>query len=59
MYAGMNIECVRALKGLSGSSRLHFTLAAVPVLFVHATVTVAKTRTSATPNENNMVTGAV
>ena len=55
-------ECVRTLKGLAllrashsgkialaGSRRLRFTLAAAPVLFAHAVVTVAKNRTSTTP----------
>ncbi len=55
--------CVRALKGLAlprvshsgeialtGSRRLRFTLAAAPVLFAHAVVTVAKDHTSATPS---------
>ncbi len=56
------LECVHALKGLAlprasysdeivlaDSRRLHFTLAAVPVLFVHAAVTEAKTRCFRTP----------
>jgi hypothetical protein len=55
-------KCVCALKGvvllgasysgkiaLAGSCRLRSTLAAAPVLFAHAVVTVAKKHTSATP----------
>ncbi len=55
---------MRALKGLAlprkshsgeialaGSHRLRSTLAAAPVLFVHAVITAAKHRTSATPTE--------
>ena len=56
-------ECVRVLKGLalprathsgkialSGSRHLRSTLAAAPILFAHAALTVAKNHTSATPN---------
>ncbi len=56
-------ECVHERKGLAlprashsgeialaGSRRLHSTLAAAPVLFAHAVVTVAKTGRIITPN---------
>ena len=56
-------ECVHTLKGLAlprashsseialvGSPRLCSTLAAEPVLFAHAVVTIVKKRTSATPS---------
>ena len=55
-------ECVRALKGLAlprahhsgeialaGSRGLHSTLAAAPVLFAHAAVTVAKQQMVSSP----------
>jgi hypothetical protein len=58
----MQAECVCELKGLalprasysgeialSGSRRLRSALAAAPVVFARAAVTVAKNRTSATP----------
>ncbi len=57
-------ECVHALKGLvlprashsgdialTGSRRLHSTLAAAPVLFAHAAVTVAKIYRVISPNK--------
>jgi hypothetical protein len=62
-YQFLSKQCVRALKGLplprashshalAGMRRLRTTVAAAPVLFVHAAVTVAKTSSFCTPYKN-------
>ena len=62
-------ECGRALKGLAlprashsgeiADMALRSSLAAAPVLFAHAVVTVAKSRTSATPSVHALVSDRV